>query len=398
MNVTLFLEIKNEYTEHLVDTMVPFIYEGLVSFYKEAVNISEDTKNRDKVLLIFQKLLQTIDGWTQHKIEEETTRIKQMSGTSDYLDDLVKSVIKSNIILLTYSNNVSNVVAQTFYNTLSTSNLVHRCYIECAKDAHNNPFLFYHDVEPMDLKRNQILIEKNIQSAIIRGIRKILPIGLILKEYLTNSVNIIYEPPHVELVGENQQMIPPVPVPLPDKVPTEKKILTEKIPTEKKSEKQPDKQLDKQVMKLINTENEKSDRDKVKALMQLEHVLNNAEANTKRDPMSPTPINMNGGRLHRILDEGKNKSEYTPNKRLNKSDKAVININFDSESDLDKTNTKSSSKTVTTLSEKPFTKNISRNHHRELSDAIDPNNVAFIEEYGAPTESTAQHEHRRRKR
>ncbi|MCJ7637285.1 MAG: hypothetical protein MUO21_07330 [Nitrososphaeraceae archaeon] len=220
MNVTLFREIKNEYTEHLVDTLTPFIYEGLVSFYKEAVNISEDTKNRDKVLLIFQKLLQHIDGWTQHKIDEETNRIKQMSGTSEYLDDLVRSVIKSNIILLTYSNNVSNIVAQTFYNTLSTSNLVHRCYIECAKDAHNNPFLFYHDVEPMDLKRNQILIEKNIQNAIIRGIRKILPIGLILKEYLANTVNIIYEPPHVELIGEqpgactvNANIIPIIPQP-----------------------------------------------------------------------------------------------------------------------------------------------------------------------------------------
>ena len=371
MNVALFLEIKQEYTEHLIDILTPFIYEGLSTFYKQAVDISEAEKTTDKILLIFQKLLLTVDGWTQHRIEEETNRIKQMSGTSEYLDDLVRGVIKSNIILLTYSNNVSNLIAQTFYNSLSTANLIHRCYIECAKDAHNNPFLFYHDVQPMDLKRNQILIEKNIQTAIVRGIRKILPIGLILKEYLANSVNIICEPPHIELIGQEQPKVPDPMAPMPKNDPivspkgaktplkpaTPTKVQPQ-IPAQPKSD--PKTKMEKDIMKMVKTENEKSDKEKVKALIQMNKIVN---ADIKK-PSQKGGIEKSVG--------------YTPNKKLNKSDKAIININFNDDSSEDHSS-KSSSKTVTSMSDKPHTKHIK-----------DPKSD-YIEEYGMPTDYVKKH-------
>lgn len=380
MNVSLFLEIRDEFTEHLIDTLTPFINEGLGSFYKEAVDISEKNGKNEKVLIIFQTLLLDIEGWTQYKSDEETNRIKQASGAGDYLDDLVKSVIKSNIILLTYSNTISNAIAQSFYNTLSTSALIHRCYIECAKDAHNNPFLFYHAVDPMDIKRNQIIIEKNIQKAITRGIRKILPIGLILKEYLANSINIINEPPQVELVQILGTTVLPVTI-QPALEPVigfeVKPELKPEANSEVKMEIKSDKQLDKQVMKMVKNENEKSDRDKVRALMKLEKALNSAVSDNNDFPQR-------GGKSRNyahILDEDKNKSsEYSPNKKLNKSDRAVININFNTDSDTDNSNVKnSSSKTMSSFSENPGTKNVGRR-----------NGPKFIEEYGAATESTVQ--------
>ena len=418
MNVTLFLEIKNEYTEHLIDILTPFIFEGLLSYYKEAVDISEDTKNNDRILLIFQKMLQSIDGWSQTKIEEETNRIKQMSGTSEYLDDLVKGVIKSNIILLTYSNNVSNVIAQTFYNSVSTPGLIHRCYIECAKDAHNNPFLFLHCVSPMDIKRNQIIIEKNIQLAITRGIRKILPIGLILKEYLVNSVNIIYEPPNVELVGHNprdvtrNELLPAtggavaavtntLPIVNP---PAASHTLHVAIPENGiKSDK-----LEKKVLNMIGSEYAKSDKDKVKALMQLEKVLDTAEQKNKlakqeggkdkvkdhhkdKDKEKIKPV------VSKLLESPNAWGGYTPNKKLSKSDKAVININFDSESTAEDTSSKQSG-SVTSISEKPHTKHIDKNrkHKRESTENSDKKKAAYIEEYGYSTE-VLEKNHRKHK-
>lgn len=368
MNIALFLEIRDEFTEHLIDTLTPFINEGLGSFYKEAVDISDKNGKNEKVLLIFQTLLLDIEGWTQHKANEETNRIKQASGAGDYLDDLVKSVIKSNIILLTYSNTISNTIAQSFYNTLSTSALIHRCYIECAKDAHNNPFLFYHMVDPMDLKRNQIIIEKNIQKAITRGIRKILPIGLILKEYLANSINIINEPPQVELVQISGTNLLPVAI---------QPEIKPEIKSEAKPDAKPDEQLAKQIMKMVKTENEKSDRDKVRDLMKLEKALNSTEP-SKNDQLQRGGKSRN---LPHILNDDKS-TEYSPNKKLNKSDRAVININFNSDSDTEKSNAKTPSKTMSPLSENPGTKNINRRNNA--------NSSMFIEEYGAPTESSAQ--------
>ena len=51
MNVALFLEIKNEYSEHLIDTLTPFIYEGLKSLYKDATKIAEEGGDWLEVLL-----------------------------------------------------------------------------------------------------------------------------------------------------------------------------------------------------------------------------------------------------------------------------------------------------------------------------------------------------------
>ncbi|BCS83135.1 hypothetical protein QLL95_gp0988 [Cotonvirus japonicus] len=198
MNVALFLEIKNEYTEYLVDTLTPFIYEGIMSIYNESVRLAVENGREDKILWSFQKLLQNIGEWNQNKIIDETNRIKQLSQTTEYLDDLVRAVIKSNIILLTYTNSVSNMIGQTFYNNFNTANLIHKCYIECGKDAHNNPYLYYGISDQMEYKRNQMKIRKLIKDGIYRASRKILPISTILKEYLVNSINIIQEPQVIE--------------------------------------------------------------------------------------------------------------------------------------------------------------------------------------------------------
>lgn len=331
MNVSLFLEIKNEYTEHLIDTISPFIYEGMNSIYREAVNIAEGANSNDKILLVFQKLLKSISDWNQNKIDEETNRIKLASNTSEYLDDLVKAVIKSNIILLTYSNSISNVIAQTFYNNFTTSTLIHRCYTVCAKDIHNNPYLFFHDVHQMDFKRNQIVIQQNIQSGISRAIRKILPISVILKEYLVNSVNII----------------------------------DENIAKPTKIEQPINNKLQKEVMNIIKTDGNKSDKQKVKSIITIDKILNSIE---NKKPKEVDQLNIQ--RLIRKSDKNVNEN------RLSTSDKKIINI------DIDEKNEEQNSVSVTTISNNPQYKNMfTKNSNPETSEKIDPKNVKLIEAY-----------------
>lgn len=328
MNVSLFLEIKNEYTEHLIDTISPFIYEGMNSIYREAVNIAQGADSNDKILLIFQKLLKSISDWNQNKIDEETNRIKIASNTSEYLDDLVKAVIKSNIILLTYSNSISNMIAQTFYNNLTTSTLIHRCYTECAKDIHNNPYLFFHDVHQMDFKRNQIIIQQNIQSGISRAIRKILPISVILKEYLVNSVNIINEP-----INKIEQPV--------------------------------NNKLQKEVMNIIKTDGNKSDKQKVKSIITIDKILNSIE---NKKPKEMDQLNIQ--RLMRKSDK------HINDNRLSTSDKKIINIDIDEKEEEHK------SVSVTTISNNPQYKNMfTKNSNPETSEKIDPKNIKLIEAY-----------------
>jgi hypothetical protein len=365
MSVALFLETKNEFTEHLIDTITPFIYEGLNSIYKEAVKIAESAESQDKILLIFQKLLQSVQGWNQQKIEEETNRIKTLSNTSEYFDKLVKAVVKSNIILLTNSNTISNIIGQTFYNNFTTYTFIHRCYTECAKDAHNNPYLFYHDANPMDIKRNQMIIQQNIQSAITKAIRKILPISMILEEYLVNSMNIINEPPKVELIGApNPSVLPPLPQ---EKPVSEKKI---------------DPKLEKEVMNIIKSEGVKTDKQKIQAIMNINEIITSMEPNkpgemSARNSSAKSKSKINVP-LHLVEDDSDD--EEPANGKLNASDKKLVNMNFDEATTVSQTNKKSAS--ATSMSDKPHNKVSKQPAYSEVSERVDPSKVDLIEDYG----------------
>jgi len=174
MNVSSSLEIKEEVTEHLINILTPFLYEGINSIYKEAEKMAIE----GKTLIIFQKLLQLVGKWDQTAIDKETDHIKQASGMATYLDALTKAVIKSNIAVLL----PSVTIERSYYNSVTASSLIHKCYIECAKDAHNDPHLF--------LQYNVISeeIRQNIRHGITRSIIKMLPISYILDRYIQNNV------------------------------------------------------------------------------------------------------------------------------------------------------------------------------------------------------------------
>lgn len=394
MSVALFLEIKNEYTEHLVDTLSPFIYEGLTSVYKEAVRVAEESNTTDKILMIFQKFLQNINNWSQAKVDNETIRIKQLSNTADYLDDLVKAVIKSNIILLTYSNTISNVIGQSFYNTFTTSTFIHRCYAECGKDAHNNPYLFFHDIEPMDYKRNQIIIQQHIQTGVARAVRKMLPLSMILKEYLLNSANIIQEPPKVELMGTHNladrgSILPPLNISQPVAIgqygqhhlnPQLDQVVAQKIITENKI----DPKLEREVMKIIKSENIKTDKQVIRDIMNIDKIITSMDHNkTEQNTRMPFEEDNNHRKLSEMLVnipmDGGNFDIL--NNRLGKSDKKILNINFDDDANTDN-NVNKKSVSATSMSGRAMP---SRNHQRlgiETSEKMDPSKVKLIENYG----------------
>lgn len=387
MSVALFLEIKNEYTEHLVDTLTPYIYEGLTSIYKESVKIAEETKATDKTLMIFQKYLQGISGWNQQKITDETNRIKRSSNTADYLDDLVKAVIKSNIILLTYSNTINNIIGQSFYNILTTETFIHRCYTECGKDAHNNPYLFFHDIDPMDYKRNQIIIHQHIQAGITRAIRKILPLSMILKEYLINSANIIQEPPKVELVGSNMgSILPPLGIQAENKILPTKQIESPPIVQNMISENRVDSRLEREVMKMIKTESIKSDKQVIRDIMNMDKILtsmDNKQVDQKiRSIKEPKSNHQKHSDILPIMRlDGEDKEKDILNHHLGKSDKKILNINIEDEPTVgNDANKKSVS--GTSLSGRALPNRTGPRFSLETSEKMDPAKVKLIEDYG----------------
>ena len=171
------LERKKEYTNFLINVLAPILYDGINSIY---INGKKLCSNGDE-LKIFQSLLKSIPAWTPNLLNEEVNRIKIVSKC-EYLEDLIKAVIKSNLLLL--MNN--NTIDKSLYN-INISEFIHNCYITIAKEFYQYPDLLYHNNKPLDIKRNQRESIHLIKEGIKNSIRKMIPINIILKDYLYDN-------------------------------------------------------------------------------------------------------------------------------------------------------------------------------------------------------------------
>jgi len=191
------VEIKQEYTIFLTNILSPMIYEGIKKIYDDAIemdhnfrralinNPSGDNANPG-VLKIFQTFLKEIQTLNNHMIHNEYERIKSKSKCADFFDDLIKAVIKSNIVLLTYnvSEKECKIVNNKYHESVNIELFIHNCYIECARIFFNYPEIFFHDYATIDIKRNQREALQLIKDGINEAIRKMLPMKLILEEFL----------------------------------------------------------------------------------------------------------------------------------------------------------------------------------------------------------------------
>jgi len=191
-------EIKAEYTIFLVNVLSPLIYEGILGLYNEAKKLEEKFINAKKhksnienpgVLKLFQKLLSDIPNLNNYHIENETIRIRDNSKIADIFDDLIRAVIKSNIVLLTYnaSGKTCTLVTDRYHENVDIKDFIHKCYIECAKAFYNYPELFWHNYSTIDIQRNKRDCHEIIKKSINESIRKIIPMKLVLEEYLSKD-------------------------------------------------------------------------------------------------------------------------------------------------------------------------------------------------------------------
>jgi hypothetical protein len=119
----------------------------------------------------------------------EVKRIKEYSRCSELFDDLIKAVVKSYIILLTFnaSGKKCKLVIEKYHEKININDFIHKCYIECANIFYNNPELFWNESD----KETQQVCKNNaydcIKQGVIEAIHKILPVKDILREYLSND-------------------------------------------------------------------------------------------------------------------------------------------------------------------------------------------------------------------
>ena len=185
--MNFLVETKNEYTIQLVNILTPHIFEGFESIYLESRKIIKKGEE-NKLLKAFQQFIKRIPSWNANLVETETKRIETASQC-DFIYNLLKAVIKANIILLT-NNSIKKEDIDEKYLDITLSKFIHKCYIESARQFYTSPYLFYHEVKPIDKKRNQRDSNEIIKSSIKEAIRKMLPVQHILNKYLGEDIKI----------------------------------------------------------------------------------------------------------------------------------------------------------------------------------------------------------------
>jgi hypothetical protein len=83
---------------------------------------------------------------------------------------------------------IQEKVDPSFYKNISTSDFIHKVYIECAREIWNNPYLLYHNYLPIEIKRNQRDCMIIIKDCIKEALRKLLPVKHILSIYLGEDI------------------------------------------------------------------------------------------------------------------------------------------------------------------------------------------------------------------
>ena len=135
INSPVFAQAKIEYTKQLIDVLKIPIYEGLQSIYSDSKQTYADT---DELPNIFRKNIENIPKWNVDMIENEVDRIVRVSNC-DWLEDLITAVFISHTKILASLGNNSKRVNLTIPKS---SNFIHKCYINSAREIWKNPYLF----------------------------------------------------------------------------------------------------------------------------------------------------------------------------------------------------------------------------------------------------------------
>ncbi len=192
------VSIKDVYEKYLMSILVPALYEGFRSIYKKAIDLEvkfqEGMKKNPNienpgVLSIFQTLISDIPNLNNHKIKNETDRIRSSSKSANIFDDLIKAVVKSNIILLTYNvdGKRKDLINSRFHENIIIYDFIHSCYIQCGKNFFGRPELFWHKYESIEINKNKRDCYNIIAESIEEAVRLMLPMKEILLEYLTQK-------------------------------------------------------------------------------------------------------------------------------------------------------------------------------------------------------------------
>ena len=179
-------ESRNEWCARLVNILAPMTAEGFKSIFDEAWTLCEKNNENGKYLMTFQNFLSRVPKWNATIIAQETQRIVDRSGCG-YLADLVTCVHIIQLKSLTCMR-VGSKQKKVDIDIPQLNDFVHKVYVNCARKLYTNVYLFERGIPPLTTQKNTREIEIIIKECIMDSIRDSIPLEMILKTYMDETI------------------------------------------------------------------------------------------------------------------------------------------------------------------------------------------------------------------
>jgi hypothetical protein len=179
---SVYAEAKGEYTRQLCQYLVPAIQKYFLEMLDHAKEIEPEPK---KQLLQYQTLLESISEWNVDKVQRETQRIL-ISTQCDYIEELLTAVFIAHTKVLS-AIRLTNKQKKLQITIPKLEHFLHRTLTECARLLWTNTFLFSSSYSPLERQKNMRQIEGLISEGVLQGVRTMLPVKSILREYLATE-------------------------------------------------------------------------------------------------------------------------------------------------------------------------------------------------------------------
>lgn len=177
--VSVYAEAKGEYTRQLCQYLTPALQKYFLELLTTAKEREADAK---KHLVAFQTLLEGISEWNVDKVQRETQSLA-MSTQCDYLEELLTAVFIAHTKVLS-AIRLTNRQKKLQITIPKLEHFLHRTMTECARLLWSNTFLFATTGAPLERQKNMRQIEALITEGVLQGVRSMLPVKSILREYL----------------------------------------------------------------------------------------------------------------------------------------------------------------------------------------------------------------------
>ena len=186
-------DIKNIYLQQLTSILTPCMFDSIKNIYNRSCEIAKGSKM--SIEYAFKVCLKDLVNLSQQSIINEVSKIKSLSNSGSYFDNLVRSVIKSHIVLLSYNvSKESCPICDIRKYNIDINKFIHECYIELGNQIFNDPRIFIMCLKDGD-ELNNIngnircgnKFDKLVKKCISKVVFSFIPVNDVLVEYLNKD-------------------------------------------------------------------------------------------------------------------------------------------------------------------------------------------------------------------